>query len=131
MGGGGGNPYKRYNIALAVPVVPDKVKELLAAVRTAIQDSASLCTKKDARFIEFMIAPEQEVKPVSPYVVQWNPTLKFVYQTSNSKAVSKLFFGEGFFRQVVDLKERRDLLDLESIIVLGIEDLKAKGCTEF
>jgi hypothetical protein len=133
MGGssGGGDPFKKYDIAYGVPISSNKIGEFLGAIRSAIQDYDSLRTKEQAKFIELMIAPEQEVKPVSDNVYEWKPSLRFTYQNTDSGSHARLLFGRGLFLQMIEMKDKQDLLDLESIVVMGKENLRIRGCAQF
>lgn len=119
--------HRRFHLAHSVTIKPRHALEMINLLQSSIADWDNDYQSSDALFYNFIVAPEQKIKPVSANVVEWHPTFRYGFNNRKDGGVAVLIFGEGQLQYRVELKKRSELEDLRNLFEASLKDLESKG----
>lgn len=97
-----------FEYSVAVPI--DKMKELLSFVESAKSNWGIEYGPGKGIGIEFIFAPENKIKNVSPNVIKWEASLAFYYVNNSNGPKARLVIGK-------DSESKSFLFDAKKLII--------------
>lgn len=104
--------------------------ELAELVDTTLMQWPNRLPEGQIKYLEYQNAPEHKIETLSENVKQWYPTLRYVFQMSESKPIVVITFGRGIIQFQYELRDKEEIEDLANLLALGIQDLKSRGFEE-
>lgn len=107
------------DILRAVPIKTGSISTLTAELGRTLElwDGDQLDGQGD--FVEFMHAPEQDIRRVSENVVEWRPALRYTFSKTPSGPTARMLLGDSpdsGLQKVITFEDREEIADFRQVL---------------
>ncbi|NBB86976.1 MAG: hypothetical protein GVY12_12280 [Bacteroidetes bacterium] len=114
------NEFQRGRIHRAVPLSREHTEKLGAGLTETLRLWDITYSNREGGFYKFMLAPEQDVRPVSENVVEWRPALRFTFSHTPDGPSAVMVLGDSpdsGLQYVIEFDDREQIEDFRSVVV--------------
>jgi len=114
-----GYDFEDANLDRAVPIRRGELEQFIAGLTRSEQMWMDDHPEDQGSFLEFMHAPENEIRLVSEQVVEWRPALQFNLSHSPEGPVARMVLGDSptdELQYVIELEGRESITDLREVL---------------
>lgn len=114
-----GYSFANANLTRAVPLRDENLDTLIDAARRASGHWSQDDTQGEGTFVEFVHAPEQDIRRVSENVIEWNSAIRFTFSHVPDGSSARMVLGDSPDEQlqyVVEFKEQEEVVDFQDVL---------------
>jgi hypothetical protein len=114
-----GYSFEAANFGRAVPLQKKQASALIDGLNRTLEIWGKSNEEGEGDFYEFLHAPEQDVDPVSPNVVEWVASVKFTASNTPDGPTARLVLGDSpkeALQYVVEFDERKEVATFRDLL---------------
>ena len=114
-----GYSFEAANIGRAVPLQRKQTSVLIDGLNRTLELWGNSNAEGEGAFYEFLHAPEQDIDPVSPNVVEWTASVGFTASNTPGGPTARLQLGDSpkeALQYVVEFDEREEVATLRDLL---------------
>lgn len=114
-----GYTFDAANLGRAVPLQKKQASVLISGLNRILELWGNSDAEDEGAFYEFLHAPEQNIDPVSPNVVEWTASVQFTASNTPSGPTARLQLGDSpkkALQYVVEFDDREEVATLRDLL---------------